>query len=334
MNKAMTRHLAESAVEISCFLVLAAVYSFIPSSAPAQTWHLAWSDEFNGTAIDNTKWTFDYGDLNVNNELEYYCGPAGDSNNHSPCTSSNPNVYLDGTGHLVIQAFRVNSNTAPYSNSWTSARMKSQNLASFQYGRIESSMQLPIGAGLWPAFWALGTNISTVNWAQCGEQDYMENVPASGGQGPTIISSTIHGPTYYGSNGPSQKYTFPPGEEVDTAYHAYGAIWSPFMIQFYVDDPTKVFFVRTASDVPGGTGEWVFNQNVFLLLYLAVGGTGSWPGQPDNTTPSPATMLVDYVRRYTASPDYPTQAKTEVEWATSHKSLDIDDASLSRDTMI
>lgn len=306
--------------DVSCFLskcrvlawrlILACICLLITDTALAQTWNLAWSDEFSGTTIDTTKWTFDYGNLNVNNELEYYCGPAGDSNNQSPCNSNNPNVYLDGNGHLVIQAIRINSNTAAYSNSWTSARMKSQNLASFQYGRMESSMQLPIGAGLWPAFWALGANIGSAGWPQCGEQDYMENVPASAGQGPTVISSTIHGPTYYGANGLSQKYTFPSGEEVDTAYHAYGAIWSPFMIQFYVDDPTKVFFVRTASDVPGGTNEWVFNQNFFVLLNLAVGGTGSWPGPPDSTTPSPATMLVDYVRQYTASPLSPPNLGT------------------------
>lgn len=282
--------------------ILACACVFVAGTARAQTWNLAWSDEFNESAIDSTKWTFDYGNLNVNNELEYYCGPAGDSNNQSPCNSSSPNVYLDGSGHLVIQAIRISSNTAAYSNSWTSTRMKSQGLASFQYGRIESSMQLPIGAGLWPAFWALGWNIATAGWPQCGEQDYMENVPASAGQGPTIISSTLHGPTYYGANGLGQRYTFPSGEQVDTAYHAYGEIWSPYMIQFYVDDPTKVFFVKTASDVPGGTSEWVFNQNFFVLLNLAVGGTGSWPGPPDNTTPSPATMLVDYVRQYTASP--------------------------------
>lgn len=73
------------------------------------------------------------------------------------------------------------------------------------------------------------------------------------------------------------------------------------MVQFYVDDPANVFFVRTASDVPAGLS-WDFNHPFFLLLNLAVGGTGSWPGPPDNTTPNPASMVVDYVRWYTPSP--------------------------------
>ena len=299
-NPSVLRFLAS--LRSRTFWILAVTCFTLPSVVEAQTWNLTWSDEFDGTVIDGSKWTFDHGNLNINNELEYYCGPVGDPNNQTPCDTQNPNVSLDGSGYLVIEAFRINSNTAPYSNSWTSARLKTAGLATFQYGRIESRMQLPTGAGLWPAYWALGSNLGSVGWPACGEQDYMENVPVFGGEGPTTISSTLHGPTYHGSSGLGQKYTFPNGGRVDTTYHTYGAIWSPSMVQFYVDDPTNVFFVKTASDVPNGTTQWVFNHPFFLLLNLAVGGTGSWPGAPDDSTPSPAKMMVDYVRQYTLSP--------------------------------
>ena len=274
-------------------------------TSTAQTWNLFWSDEFNGSSINSANWTYDTGVLNVNDEVEYYCAP---SSNTAPCDSTNPNAYLDGSGHLIIQALRINSGVAPYSGSWTSARLNSSNLQSFQYGRIESSMSLPLGPGLWPAFWALGTNISTVGWPASGEIDYMENVPLSAGLGPSTISSTLHGglsssDCYCGGNGLGKDYTFPSsdanGPDV-TTFHTYGAIWSPYMVQFYVDDPTNIFFVRTAADVPSGF-TWDYNHPFFLLLNLAVGGTGSWPGPPDNTTPSPAVMSIDYVRVYTAS---------------------------------
>ena len=92
----------------------------------------------------------------------------------------------------------------------------------------------------------------------------------------------------------------PGGGRVDDAgYHAYGVIWSPRMLQFYVDSPTNVFFVTTASDVPPG-GQWAFDHPFFLLLSLAVGG--QWPGPPDAATPNPAEILVDYVRSYQAMP--------------------------------
>ena len=34
--------------------------------------------------------------------------------------------------------------------------------------------KLPSGDGLWPAFWTLGNNISTVSWPACGEIDIFE----------------------------------------------------------------------------------------------------------------------------------------------------------------
>lgn len=275
----------------------------------AQTWTQAWSDEFNGapnSPINPANWTYDTGTLNVNNEVEYYCAPG--SRTAAPCVAGTPNAYIDGNGHLVIQAIKIRSSVAPYSGSWTSARLKTINLQNFQYGRLESSMALPVGAGLWPAFWALGNNINSVDWPTSGEMDFMENVPASGGLGPTAIRSTIHGGNsasscYCGGSGIGAPYTFPnndPNGTDVTSFHTYGGIWSPNMVQFYVDDPTKIFYVVTASDVPSGQ-TWDFNHPFFLLLNLAVGGTGSWPGPPDGSTPNPAVMTVDYVRWYKPS---------------------------------
>jgi beta-glucanase (GH16 family) len=280
-----------------------------PAACAAQIWTLAWSDEFDGAAgspINSSNWQYDTGILNVNNEVEYYCAPGSST---PPCVSAAPNAHVDGNGHLVIQAIKINSSVTPYSGSWTSARLNTgKNLRNFQFGRLESSISLPVGAGLWPAFWALGNNIGGVGWPSSGEMDFMENVPASGGLGPNAFRSTIHGGNsasscYCGENGLGQSYTFPinhhsgPGV---TAFHSYGAIWSTNMVQFYVDDPSNVFLVRTVNDLPAGF-TWDFNRPFFLLLNLAVGGTGSWPGPADGNTPNPAIMTVDYVRWYKPS---------------------------------
>jgi beta-glucanase (GH16 family) len=282
----------------TAFLVIPLVWLLSASGAVAQTWKVVWADEFarpQGTPIDAAKWKFDTGVLKVNNEVEYYCAPGMTAGG---CNPTKPNAYIDGSGHLVIQAIKLNANTAPDSGSWTSARLLTNGTEQFQYGRAEAKMMLPVGPGIWPAFWALGSDISSAGWPNCGEIDYMENVPASAGLGPTKISSTLHGGGYSGEHGLSQKYTLPSGDV--TGWHTYGAIWSPYMIQFYVDDPEKVFAVRTASDIPAGHS-WAFNHPFFLLLNLAVGGVGSWPGPVDATTPSPAIMTVDYVRIYQAS---------------------------------
>src|SRR5579859_2619146 len=153
-----------------------------PESARAQcgttpatgsiTWTTNWCDEFNGvanSAISSANWTYDTGSGGWgNNELETYCAPTS---NTSPCSSTTPNAYIDGSGHLAIQV-RLNGTT------YTSARLKTQGLQSFHSGRIEASIQMPSHAGLWPAFWMLGAQ-PHVSWPTVGESDIMENWPTT-----------------------------------------------------------------------------------------------------------------------------------------------------------
>jgi beta-glucanase (GH16 family) len=272
-----------------CALALVGAASLIaPQTASAQ-WTLVWSDEFNGangTAPDPAKWTYDTGGGGWGNgELQTYCAAGS---NTAPCSAANPNAYQSG-GQLVIRA--RNSGGA-----WTSARLKTQGVAQFQYGRIEARLKLPVGAGLWPAFWMLGTDIGSVGWPQCGEQDVMEWVNQ---YGPSTTSSTIHGPGYSGGGGIGSSFTFPNGGRTDTDFHVYGVVWSPNRMDFYRDDVNGPFFTVTPSSIPGGT-QWVYNHPFFLLLNLAIGG-GGFPGNTNASTPNPALMLVDYVRVYQAS---------------------------------
>ncbi|MGA3081185.1 MAG: glycoside hydrolase family 16 protein [Terracidiphilus sp.] len=255
-----------------------------------------WSDEFNGAAKqlpDPSRWTFDTGNNNGwgNQELEIYCSPnSGDT---KECNPRRPNAFLDGSGHLVLRAERNAEGV------WTSARITTRGLKTFQYGRIEARMKLPVGAGLWPAFWMLGANFDTVGWPAAGSVDLAENVSVSSssdGLGPSRIRSSLHGPDYFKGSSLRHDLILPNGARVDDgSFHTYGIIWSPSMIQFYVDDPASIFFVADASKVPVG-GEWVFDHPFYIFISLAVGG--NWPGRPDATTPNPADVLVDYVRVY------------------------------------
>jgi len=151
---------------IRVFSILLLAFLALSLGAQAQDWGSpVWQDEFDGPTIDSTKWTYDTGNLGVNNELEIYCAP---SDNNAPCSTSNPNAFISG-GHLNIQHRLVNGTT------WTSARLKTQTKQTFQYARIESRLLIPSDQGLWPAFWMLGNNIDTIGWPKCGEVDIMEN---------------------------------------------------------------------------------------------------------------------------------------------------------------
>jgi beta-glucanase (GH16 family) len=238
---------------------------------------LVWHDEFDmaaGTPPDRAKWTYDLGQSGWGNgELEDY-------------TASAANAFHDGEGHLIIQAIALPG------GKYTSARLKTQGLASFRYGRVEARIRTPFGQGMWPAFWMLGNNISTVGWPSCGEIDIMENI----GKEPATVHGTVHGPGYSGAGGISAQYTLHEGRFADD-FHVFALEWRPESIEISVD---HVVYQRVRpADLPKGAA-WVYDRPFFLLLNLAVGGY--WPGYPDATTQFPQRMTVDYVRVYSATP--------------------------------
>lgn len=265
------------------------------SSSPNQE-TLVWSDEFNGTtspsAPNPKNWTYDTGGGGWgNSELETYCAY---SSNSAPCDPNQPNAYVGSDGYLHIVARQ------PASGTYTSARMKSQALESFEYGRIEASIKMPAGQGFWPAFWMLGDNIATVNWPACGEMDIMESI----GKMPSTNYGSIHGTGFTGT-AIGTAYTLPNNTKFANAFHTFGIIWSPKKLQYYVDSPTNVYATYTPSNLPQGA-VWPFDSGkFFFILNVAVGG--SWPGSPNATSVFPQEMLVDYVRVY-AEPGSPSAA--------------------------
>jgi beta-glucanase (GH16 family) len=268
------------------------------------TWTPVFCDEFNGAegSPDPSVWAYDLGNGGFGNrEIETYCGPPGYAKNPSLCPSTfspkTNTAYLDGQGHLVIQAYTDSG------GRWLSARMKTEGLEDFQYGRIEASIRLPntMDPGLWSAFWMLGSDMKSIGWPRCGEADVMEawSPIVNAGPGPFGNESTIH-TAATGDTGvqPNGIFTFPLGTRNDSGFHVYGLIWSANMMQFYVDAPEKPFYIVTASDV-SRNDRWPFNAQFFLLLNVAVGGTLG--DTPSSLTENPGRMLVDYVRKYTAA---------------------------------
>lgn len=257
------------------------------SGTPVTKETLVWSDEFNGasapSAPNRLNWTYDTGAGGWgNSELETYCAYGSST---TPCDPKNPNAYVGTDGYLHIVARN------PASGVYTSARLKSQGLQSFQYGRIEARVKMPVGQGMWPAFWMLGDDINTQPWPACGEMDIMESI----GSTPSINHGSIHGTGFTGT-AIGTAYTLPNGQKFGDDFHTFGILWSPKSIKFYVDSPTNVYATYTPASLPKG-GVWPFDAGkFFFILNTAVGG--AWPGSPDKTTVFPQEMLVDYVRVY------------------------------------
>jgi beta-glucanase (GH16 family) len=254
---------------------------------------LVWSDEFSNSTSSNAQpnpavWTYDTGAGGWgNDELEDYCGW---NSSLSPCSAAAPNVYVGTDGYLHIVAEQ------PSTGVYTSTRIKTEGFFSFQYGRIEFRVQVPEAQGFWPAAWLLGNNIATANWPACGEMDVLERVDAAGT--PDWNEGSIHGTGFTGTN-LGNRYNFPTGQTAAN-WHTYGMIWSKGSVAYYVDDPTQPYITYTPSSIAGLAGSvWPYDsgQANFIIMNLAVGG--DYPGSPNNTTPFPAQILVDYVRIYT-----------------------------------
>ena len=166
-------------------VAVAACSTLAAPAAGPPVWQLVWHDEFDGPALNATKWVRETGgDGWGNGELEFY-------------TDRVANAHIDA-GYLVIEARRESLATREY----TSARLKTQGLGAWKYGRIEASIQIPRGQGLWPAFWMLGDNIPSAGWPGCGEIDIMENI----GKEPGRVHGTVHGPGYSGAQGVGRAY--------------------------------------------------------------------------------------------------------------------------------
>jgi beta-glucanase (GH16 family) len=240
---------------------------------------LVWSDEFNGpngSMPDRAKWTaVSNGSGYGNRELEYYTGRSA-------------NLHEEN-GNLVITARREPFTGRDGLRGFTSARIESQGRFELKYGRIEARIRIPQGQGIWPAFWMLGSDYDRIGWPACGEIDIMENV----GYEPSRIHGSLHGPGYSGGHPLSGFYTLPDQARFSDGFHVFAIEWEPQTVRFYVDD--ILYETQTAGNLPAGS-PWAFDHPFFLVLNVAVGGY--WPGDPDATTPFPATMLVDYVRVY------------------------------------
>ena len=241
--------------------------------------HLVWADEFNGTAIDTDKWNFDLGN-----------GVGGWGNTEQQYYTSNASNARLLNGNLEITA-RLESLGG---FNYTSARMTTKNKGDFTYGRIEARLKSPETQALWPAFWMLPTDNVYGGWPSSGEIDVFELI----GSEPDRAHGTVHfGPTPgAGHFWDGEHYDLPGSPDYADGFHIFAVEWEPNEIRWYMD---SVLF-HSVSPWEIGPCDWPFDQDMHILLNVAVGGY--WPGYPNAATQLPQTMTVDYVRVYAPGP--------------------------------
>ena len=252
----------------------------VAATVNAIEWSLVWSDEFDEDTVNPAKWGYMLGDGTLygetrgwgNNEKQFYTEDA-----------VNSGITLDPEGNSVLYIDATATPNGP--TDYASAKLTTEDLFEFRFGRVEARIKLPETQGIWPAFWMLGANKPEIGWPGSGEIDIMEML----GNAPQTVYGTLHyvnEDNELRSSGDSKSLV--QGKYSDD-YHIYAIEWTPEKITWFVDNE-QYHQVTIAEDMKE------FLREHYFILNLAVGGY--WPGYPDESTLLPQRLAVDYVRVY------------------------------------
>lgn len=247
---------------LSSLLLLSSLFSF------AQDKKLIWEENFNGSELNTTIWNFELGD-----GCPSICGWG--NNEKQSYTNSNHTV---SNGMLTIEIKKENEN-------YTSTRITTAKKKEFQYGRIEARAKIPVGKGIWPAFWMLGSNIKEIGWPKCGEIDILEYV----GREPHMAYTSLHTQDSHGNTINTKKTTI---SNIEEGFHLYAIDWTKDKIVFLIDDKE----VYTFQPAPKNENTWPFNQPFYIIVNAAVGG--NFGGHEIDDTIFPQKFEIDYIRVY------------------------------------
>lgn len=284
------------------------------SPANETGWQLVWADDFEGSAIDRSKWDFDID-----------CWGGG--NQERQCYTDRPENARVEDGRLIITArkesfsgpalpahMRKSNDTSTATKPFTSARMVTRGKAAWQYGRIEVRARLPQGQGTWPAIWMLPEENRFGPWAASGEIDILEAVnlgvackQCSGGRENTILG-TLH----FGGKWPQNALNSSEMQASDVldGFHTFGIIWAPGVIEWTYDG--TVFARKEAASwwsVNSDDPLAPFNQPFHLILNLAIGGGLAEERGIGGVDESgfPKTLEVEWVRVWQCQPSGATK---------------------------
>ena len=257
---------------LASIIIASSMVQNLNGQSQADKWKLIWSDEFEVNGLpDSTKWAYDIGGHGWgNNELQYYTAKR----------SKNARVE---NGILIVEAHQE-----PIEDkSFSSARLVTRGKAAWSEGKIEVRAKLPSGVGTWPAIWMLASTVP-LRWPEDGEIDIMEHVGFDHG----TVHGTIHTKKYNHIIG-TQKANQIKVPDCAEQFHTYQLEWNKDVLKIGMDG---VYYFNYPNE-KSGVDAWPFDNKMYLILNLAVGG--NWGGQKGvDKTIWPRKMEVDFVRVY------------------------------------
>ena len=248
---------------------------------------------YNETTLTSNGWTKTFED-NFDTDLSKWNIWTGGAYNNELQFYQAANVKL-ANGFLEIAAKKetvvgaaLPTNPVLTSFTYTSGRIECKTNISANTTtpkvRIIARIKLPVGYGMWPAFWSYGDP-----WPTQGEIDYIE---ARGNEPYKYSTNYFYGTTAGTAFNENTTGTIVSTEDLTACYHVYEIEWSQTALTSYLDGKlmeTK----RSGTHIPD-----LFGKTERITLNLAIGG-GFFPGL-DKTLIQAGTMYVDWVKVFTS----------------------------------
>lgn len=218
-------------------------------------------DDFCAESLDRAQWNVEITGEIVNHEQQAYID-SPDTIYTVPPSGVPADTDEDAHGVLVLHPrWRPGFRTSDGQQfDFVSGRINTRGKAEFTYGNISARIKMPVGIGVWPAFWAMGAG----EWPECGEIDVMEYVGE-----PDWVSAAVHGPGYSGDGALVNNYYFPSDRDA-SAWHIYAVEWTcQNGLLFKIDDE---LIYRVTRPMVENFGRWTFSAPKYLVLNFALGG--------------------------------------------------------------
>ncbi|MFC0518212.1 family 16 glycosylhydrolase [Mucilaginibacter angelicae] len=251
------KHRYNGVIWLACGIVLLSACSSTKKTAASNIkGKVVFFDDFNRDQIDRSKWNFEITGMHFNDELQAYVD--------TPSTAfivHGANAEGANGGALEIRPKSAPGFVTKDGQhfDFISSRLTTQNKFQFTYGTAEARIKLTDGAGLWPAWWLLGTG----EWPKTGETDIMEYIGEK-----DWVSAAVHGPGYSGETPFVNRQYFDADKDV-THWHTYAVDWTPDELDFKYDG--KLMF-RVTKTMAQHYGKWAFDNQQYLILNFALGG--------------------------------------------------------------
>ena len=250
------------------------------ATPPLPGYHLVWSDDFNGTALDTNQWYYRTG-----KRLLSFQQPE--------------NVSVTN-GLLRLALKQEDAGGARYTAGGVISRRQ------FKYGYYEARFRCADAAGWHTAFWTMdytdpGTLKAGTDYAQLVEQGRLTNATHAKAQEIDICEQDSVNPRSYSAgvidwSGQDGKRSVGYGRKYyrDTAdfaagFHVWGCEFTPATVKFYLDG--KLTHQTDATKFPHGA------QNIRLTCVAALWGDPVKPTQVQDEK-LPAVVEFDWVRFY------------------------------------